>query len=725
MPAIGDELLPDNAAVLSENVWLYSGRLRGLPVTKNHLHPLVAGDTTKVYRIPSSYGRATYLYNSVWMEFPHMDTDVVRAPVFDDVYDRYYWASPIPPPKYNTRERIEQGNHPWTLGINPPTTAPDLAVVGGSVRLESVRVATTAAGTLATDFITGKTIDGVVLKAGDRILIKDQVGSGSTQAPANGVRIVGAATPARATDMDTSNEFVKHHVKVLEGTAQAGTSWEVTNATPPNLGTDPILFEEVSEIPLTVTRSYVYTWVTEYGEESAPSLPVVETGIQDGSWNLTNLVVPEILDQGDSVLPNPNAVRWITKTRIYRTITSAAGVATFFLVDEVPCSTTSYNDTKTDDDVSLNEQLESFSWTPPPSDIQGLTVMWNGMVAGFRENELWVCEPYRPHAWPAKHVLTMEYPIVGLGVATQTLVVCTSGNPVTVNGSSPNSLTTAKIPKFEPCTSRGSILSSPSGVLFVSPNGLILCGQGGAVNITKDLLTRDRWKEFTGESKLRAAWLGEAYYAFGGFSPNVFEPTAWCDPSNDSNLPSPPNPPPMTTPWVSKVDTTGARSGVLIDPVDTRIAFNVLTSETPVFNVQNDAWSGEVFLIRDGLVNWLDITDPSQAYQPAFWRSKVIQTSDKKNLGAMKVYFHKPATLPELNPLRNTNVYQVLAPDQWGLCRVYANGELKLTRELRESGELWKLPSGFLAEFWQYEIETRLDILSFQVASSTKELVTV
>ena len=76
----------------------------------------------------------------------------------------------------------------------------------------------------------------------------------------------------------------------------------------------------------------------------------------------------------------------------------------------------------------------------------------------------------------------------------QTLVVCTAGNPVTVNGSLPEHMTTAKVPNFEPCTSRGSILSHASGVYFVSPNGLIICGQGGAINVTKDLLTRDKWR---------------------------------------------------------------------------------------------------------------------------------------------------------------------------------------------------------------------------------------
>jgi hypothetical protein len=356
--------------------------------------------------------------------------------------------------------------------------------------------------------------------------------------------------------------------------------------------------------------------------------------------------------------------------------------------------------------------------------------MWNGMIAGWRENELWVCEPFRPHAWPASHVLTLEYPIVGLGVSAQTLVVCTAGNPVTVNGSIPEALTTAKVAAFEPCTSRGSILSDPGGVYFVSPNGLILCNQGSAVNITKNYLTRDKWKKYTGEAKLRAAWLGSAYYAFGSVSPGVFEPTAFANHTNDVIVTGPSTgsgftegfdlgfggPGSTHTPmpdWVAQFDTTGAHNGILIDPTDQRIAFNTLTSEASVFGVQNDPWSGEMFVLKDGQINWLDLSDVNKSFETFLWRSKIYQMPDKKNLGAMRVYFKYP----------DLALFDDLAP--WGVCRVYADDRLVFERGLMKSGELWKLPSGFKADFWQYEVEAFTKVLSVQIASSTKELISV
>jgi hypothetical protein len=232
-------------------------------------------------------------------EFTNADTDVVRAPVFGDVHDRYYYASTSFPPRYNTRARIEAaskgepGNQAWLLGINPPTVAPTLEVEGGSIKTDNVRVATTVAGVRDTDFWATKVVDGVTLKPEDRIFIKDQA---DTHAHENGIYVVQAGTgtggttptaPVRAIDMNTGDKFPNKFFNVMEGTVNGGSSWKITNDPPPAaapvLDTTPITSKEVSELPLQVTRAYVYTWVTEYKEESAPSPPVVVTGIQDGS----------------------------------------------------------------------------------------------------------------------------------------------------------------------------------------------------------------------------------------------------------------------------------------------------------------------------------------------------------------------------------------------------------------------------------------------------------
>lgn len=89
-----------------------------------------------------------------------------------------------------------------------------------------VRVATTANGALATAYENGDTVDGVVLATGDRILLKDQ----STGAE-NGVYTVEAAgAPTRAEDFLATWKVGGSVIVSVEGTANAGKAWMVTDA---------------------------------------------------------------------------------------------------------------------------------------------------------------------------------------------------------------------------------------------------------------------------------------------------------------------------------------------------------------------------------------------------------------------------------------------------------------------------------------------------------------
>lgn len=85
----------------------------------------------------------------------------------------------------------------------------------------SVRVATTAAGTLATSFENGDSVDGVTLATGNRILIKDQA-----SAQENGIYVVNASgAPTRATDLDSWAEVPGAYVWVEEGTTNGDSGW--------------------------------------------------------------------------------------------------------------------------------------------------------------------------------------------------------------------------------------------------------------------------------------------------------------------------------------------------------------------------------------------------------------------------------------------------------------------------------------------------------------------
>jgi hypothetical protein len=106
----------------------------------------------------------------------------------------------------------------------------DAVAAGNRDVKDSVRVASTAALTLATGFANGQVIDGITLVTGDRILVKNQA------APAeNGIWIVTAGAPTRATDADASAEIsLGTQLYVESGTANGGQIWIVSavGATP-------------------------------------------------------------------------------------------------------------------------------------------------------------------------------------------------------------------------------------------------------------------------------------------------------------------------------------------------------------------------------------------------------------------------------------------------------------------------------------------------------------
>lgn len=98
----------------------------------------------------------------------------------------------------------------------------------------SVRVATTANITLSGT----QTIDGVVVSAGDRVLVKNQ-----TAGAQNGIYDVAVGAWTRSTDSDTSTEFNSGAFTfVEEGTTNGGRGYVLTTANPITLGTTSLAF---------------------------------------------------------------------------------------------------------------------------------------------------------------------------------------------------------------------------------------------------------------------------------------------------------------------------------------------------------------------------------------------------------------------------------------------------------------------------------------------------
>lgn len=144
-----------------------------------------------------------------------------------------------------------------------------VATLGGQVKTP-VRAASTANGTLATDFENGDTLDGVSLATGDRILLKNQSAGAE-----NGIYVVAASgAPTRATDADSSAELVNAAVWVSEGTANADKLLVCT-----------------TNAPITVNTTAL-TWVDPF---SAAAVTWATTGEVNGGSTANKAIDPDTL----------------------------------------------------------------------------------------------------------------------------------------------------------------------------------------------------------------------------------------------------------------------------------------------------------------------------------------------------------------------------------------------------------------------------------------------
>lgn len=560
LPSRSPRLLPEMNAVIAENTWLSEGALDTHPLPR--LVASLLSTTRYVYRIPTTAVMDDYTA-SVYMEFTDPDTKVVKAPIPNDSFERFYWSIPGNAPQYNTKARIIAGDPAYVLGI--PASAANMTVT------------------------------------------PDGSGVGATE-----------------------------------------------------------------------YRAYAFTWVSSYGEEGPPAPPVLANGKIDAVWDL---VLPAITG-GES------AQRDITLRRVYRTITGSQGDTSYYLVVELPVGTLAYADSIPGTEVTSNGLIPSTVWVGPPSSLDGLILMPNGIMAGFSGRDVYFSEPYRPHSWPAQYSVSVEQPIVGLGVTGNTLVVLTDGYPYFLSGIHPSSMTQTKHNDLVPCLDAGTIVSSPDGVYFASTLGLMLAANGTITMVTYQLISKRQWQNGYVPDKLHAIYYKQAYMAMR---------------------------------W----DIAG--SGFALNVNNPKLAIIRIVSPAIVNNIMVDQWTGDPLMIMNSyLYIWDDVeVDGRITYR---WSSKEFHLQKPENLGAMKVYFD---AIPANSQSSNVDDWAVaslnaLPMDVKATIKLYADRALVFTRNLPTlTGELMKLPSGYKASIYQIEVTGRVRIDKIEMASTDKELQAV
>ena len=249
------------------------------------------------------------------------------------------------------------------------------------------------------------------------------------------------------------------------------------------------------------TRFYVYTYVTEYGEEGAPS-PVSNVATVVDPAQTVTLTVPAPLTNTQN----------INRKRIYRTATTGSSTE-FFLVDEIPVATTSYTDSVAG--ASLGVLLETDDFRVPPTNMQGLVLGPNGIAAGFAGNELLFSEPFLPYAWPNAYRRALEYDIVGIKVTATSFVVVTEGKPYIFSGVSPDAISEQQLELSQACVSKRSFVDMGNVVIYASPDGLVGIREGEAGLLTEKIFDKKSWATYQPET-IHAYKYEDFYVGFYG-----------------------------------------------------------------------------------------------------------------------------------------------------------------------------------------------------------------
>lgn len=253
---------------------------------------------------------------------------------------------------------------------------------------------------------------------------------------------------------------------------------------PPVTNENGDVIEEITFPPRTALETvYVVTCVTSFGEEGPPSDPSAfilrwDTGGDIPAGGSVVIGLPGI----------PSGSMDITAKRIYR----AESGGQYQFVAEVSAATSSFTDSINSD--AMGRVLPSLEWDMPDPKMRGLTLLPNGILAGYFDNTLAFSEAYRPHAWPVSYQLAFDDPIVGIAAISSGAVVTTTGQPWLVTGSSPAAMAQMKLDVNQSCAAKRSIVDMGGYALYASPDGLVAAGGDGAQVVTREVFSRDQWQ---------------------------------------------------------------------------------------------------------------------------------------------------------------------------------------------------------------------------------------
>lgn len=250
-------------------------------------------------------------------------------------------------------------------------------------------------------------------------------------------------------------------------------------------------------------RSYVYTYVNIFGEESAPSPASASVDVFDGGTVAV------------SGFANPPDGYGIAEVWIYRSatawreysvkeqepLTDYLKVAELVL-DDLGTDLSSYTYTDSLLEKYLGPAIVTREVRVPPADMRNIAYLrGTGVLAGTTANRVHFCAPYTPYNWPAEYDLTLPYNIVHAVAVGSYYIVSTDSYPYVIAGDGACEArkcravddVDAPLPDIA-CGYAHSAIATPFGMIYSSRDGLVLVNNKAQYSIlTGKWFSTDDW----------------------------------------------------------------------------------------------------------------------------------------------------------------------------------------------------------------------------------------
>lgn len=462
IPREEPHLLPDLYAQLAENCDFSRGALSPLK------------DGLLLRNMSTNPTRGIYTEDGISFFTWTVESQAFKSPIIDDAYNRVFYLVPSEG-VFRVASKLQMsftGGPPtqsFIAGVPKPTVAPTLSLIERTTLPDYPNVQVTCDAWWE---VSGTAYGRAAVALSAASALRKYTFS-APAVPADTPKGVVLCATLKFKNLDDGAEIASFPLRAgssartssIPGTAEASLSISGSSAT-----------IDVS-YGVSETRAYTYVLENMWDEESAPAPPstISVTYVQD-----VRIGVATVDFTGYQAFKRVN---------IYRTY----GGGDAYVRVKVTASGATYID-NTVKPTDVGTALESVDFYPPVQGLQGAVVLPNGWFAAFKDNTLYMSEPYRPHAWP--YSMTFPTAIRGLCPGQQSLVVTAADGVYVVAGAFPKSAQQIKLALPQSGIAQRSMANIDGAVAYASNDNIILVsGTAATADAGQKLFTRDKWRE--------------------------------------------------------------------------------------------------------------------------------------------------------------------------------------------------------------------------------------